>query len=193
MAIYLIDDSSLLIGPIDCPVVPGMGMAVPGNAVKLDAELPQPDADHLWVWVDEGVHQLPDRRGLVYHTQSGAQQEWAMPGELPHYLTAKPYPGPFHIWVDGDWRLDEQAQMVELTQQAVRDRDALLAAAAIRIAPLQDAVELGKASSDEEASLRNWKLYRVDLNRIEDQPHFPRVIDWPVEPGDMKPSKARRR
>lgn len=193
MAIYLIDDSSLLIGPIECPVIPGMGMAIPGNAIKLDAELPPPDAGHLWVWRNGGAHQLPDRRGFVFHTQSGARQEWAMPGELPNHLTAIPRPGRFHIWVDGDWRLDEQAQAAELAQQAMKDRDALLATAAIRIAPLQDAVELGKATADEEASLHNWKTYRVNLNRIEDQVSFPLVIDWPSEPGGRTVNKLRRR
>ena len=64
----------------------------------------------------------------------------------------------------------------------VARRDELLAVAALRIAPLQDAADLGKAPEAEAALLLSWKQYRVDLNRIEQQAGFPTVIDWPEIP-----------
>ncbi|SOE50872.1 Tail fiber assembly protein [Orrella dioscoreae] len=62
------------------------------------------------------------------------------------------------------------------------DRQALLADAALRIAPLQDAVDLGTATEEETAKLLAWKRYRVELNRIEQQDGYPRTIGWPTPP-----------
>lgn len=67
--------------------------------------------------------------------------------------------------------------------EALQRRDLLLRAAALRIAPLQDAKDLDMATSDEAAQLLAWKQYRIDLNRIGDQKGFPAAIDWPVIPG----------
>lgn len=65
---------------------------------------------------------------------------------------------------------------------AVQRRDELLAVAALRIAPLQDAADLGSATDAEAALLLSWKQYRVELNRIEQQAGFPTVIEWPESP-----------
>ncbi|KWT89366.1 phage tail fiber assembly protein [Variovorax sp. WDL1] len=67
-------------------------------------------------------------------------------------------------------------------EQVIAQRDALLALAAIRIAPLQDAVDLGDASPAEEAALVAWKQYRVKLNRINQQPGYPGSVTWPEAP-----------
>lgn len=58
-------------------------------------------------------------------------------------------------------------------------RDLLLATAAARIAPLQDAVELAVATEAETAALMQWKRYRVDVNRIDLSAASP---GWPSEP-----------
>ncbi|WP_252088748.1 tail fiber assembly protein [Pseudomonas sp. MWU13-3659] len=70
----------------------------------------------------------------------------------------------------------------ELLEMANARRDRLLAIAAIRIAPLQDAVDLGEVTPPETALLNDWKRYRVALNRLPDQPGFPTEIDWPLPP-----------
>ena len=46
-------------------------------------------------------------------------------------------------------------------------RDALLAVAALRIAPLQDALDLGAATDADVATLKAWKQYRVAVNRVD--------------------------
>lgn len=61
--------------------------------------------------------------------------------------------------------------------QATRDR--LLADAAVPIAPLQDAADIGEATPAEEAKLLAWKRYRVALNRL-DLSVSPVV--WPEKP-----------
>lgn len=70
----------------------------------------------------------------------------------------------------------------ELASAALAKRDSLLQLAAIRIAPLQDAVDLDDATPEDVALLKKWKQYRVALNRIQDQAGFPSEINWPVAP-----------
>ncbi|WP_242487481.1 MULTISPECIES: tail fiber assembly protein [unclassified Pseudomonas] len=72
---------------------------------------------------------------------------------------------------------EEQISVVVLSQ-----RDELLKAAALRVAPLQDAVDIGNATEEESARLLQWKSYRIDLMRIEQQEGFPAAIDWPLSP-----------
>lgn len=70
----------------------------------------------------------------------------------------------------------------ELAEAALTRRDQLLAVAAIRIAPLQDAVDLERATPGTLTRLKQWKGYRVDLNEIDQQAEFPNTIDWPLTP-----------
>lgn len=63
--------------------------------------------------------------------------------------------------------------------QVKATRDALLAEATLRIAPLQDAIDLDEATAPETALLKLWKQYRVALSRIEQQAGFPAAVVWP--------------
>ncbi|MGN7913485.1 tail fiber assembly protein [Enterobacter sp. 22466] len=63
---------------------------------------------------------------------------------------------------------------------AERKKSELMRAADSATAPLQDAVDLGIATSEEKESLLAWKKYRVLLNRI-DVKEAPE-IDWPEIP-----------
>ena len=47
----------------------------------------------------------------------------------------------------------------------------------------QYAEDIGDASHDEQLRLLEWKLYSVELNRIEKLPGFPEQITWPIAPG----------
>jgi len=62
------------------------------------------------------------------------------------------------------------------------ERDSLLAIASLRIAPLQDAVDLGTAAADDTENLKRWKEYRVAVNRANSRADFPTAIDWPAPP-----------
>lgn len=70
----------------------------------------------------------------------------------------------------------------ELRMYALAKRDGLLSRASLRMAPLQDAIDLGSATQEEIARLTLWRQYRVDLNRIELQDGFPMTITWPRAP-----------
>ncbi|MCO7519182.1 MULTISPECIES: tail fiber assembly protein [unclassified Pseudomonas] len=69
-------------------------------------------------------------------------------------------------------------------ETAFAQRDKALSVAALRIAPLEDAVELGKATEETRASLIKWKQYRISLNEIEHQAGFPEEIQWPLAPDE---------
>lgn len=74
------------------------------------------------------------------------------------------------------------AQKPSAEAMALVKRDSLLQMAAIRIAPLQDAVDIEEATDAEKAELVLWKKYRVALNRVQDQPGYPDTISWPAMP-----------
>ncbi|KNZ88427.1 tail fiber assembly protein, partial [Morganella morganii] len=65
-------------------------------------------------------------------------------------------------------------------QQAEAQKQFLLAESNVAIAPLQDAVDLDMATPEEESLLKEWKKYRVMLNRV-DTSTAP-DITWPVKP-----------
>lgn len=86
-------------------------------------------------------------------------------------------------YVDGQFGPPPPVVVPPMTaEQARAQRDGLLAEATLRIAPLQDAVDLDEATAAEVALLKLWKKYRVDLSRIEQQIGFPTAVDWPQAP-----------
>ncbi len=58
-------------------------------------------------------------------------------------------------------------------------RDGLLSEAALRIAPLQDAADLGDIEAAEQSALLGWKRYRVEVNRVNIS-EYP--AQWPEKP-----------
>ena len=112
---------------------------------------------------------LWDESGIYF-----ARREVDESGELPERSTFTEPPGleegQVAVWAAGVWGvLDERPVIASVVDVAgnERQRDSLLALAAIRIAPLQDAVDLDDASDEEVALLKKWKQYRVALNRID--------------------------
>ncbi|WP_447886358.1 tail fiber assembly protein [Serratia fonticola] len=88
--------------------------------------------------------------------------------------------------ISGGWIFrDGQIELREATQQeiiatAIKKKAELMLLATNKIAPLQDAVDLGISTDVEIEQLDAWKIYRVSLNRI-DATQAP-DIEWPVEP-----------
>lgn len=58
-------------------------------------------------------------------------------------------------------------------------RNSLLAAATLAIDPLQDAVDLDMATASDLVMLKAWKLYRVNVNRVDLKGLDPA---WPTQP-----------
>lgn len=76
---------------------------------------------------------------------------------------------------------DQQAVLSpeQITSMNTAQRDNLLTAAALAIAPLQDAVDLDEATDAETALLKQWKQYRVAVNRVDLTQASP---VWPTAP-----------
>lgn len=68
----------------------------------------------------------------------------------------------------------------ELTKEAENKKQALIAEATIVIAPLQDAVDFGMETPEEAAALKEWKIYRVLLNRVDTS--LGADVVWPTPP-----------
>lgn len=180
---YLIDDSGALTGPVEFPVVPGIGVQLPSNAVTLSIELSPSPEGFAWAYVNGALQQQADFRGDVYRTDTCIRETWTGLGALPEGYTTQPWPGGFHVWIDGRWQVNEEARLADVKKMALSRRDALLRDAVLRIAPLQYAEDIGDASHEEQLQLLEWKLYSVELNRIEKQAGFPNEINWPASPG----------
>lgn len=75
--------------------------------------------------------------------------------------------------------LARQNPPIDPIAAATGERDRLLALAAIRIAPLQDAVDLDEATTADVALLKLWKQYRVTVNRVDLTQFSP---TWPPQP-----------
>ncbi len=72
---------------------------------------------------------------------------------------------------------DEAAEKAAQLRQAEETKSRPLQMASEKIAPLQDAVDLGLATDDEKAQLDEWKKYRVLVNRVDTL-----NPDWPEKP-----------
>ncbi|ECW7108570.1 tail fiber assembly protein, partial [Salmonella enterica subsp. enterica serovar Virchow] len=72
---------------------------------------------------------------------------------------------------------DEAAETAARLREAEGTKRRLLQMASGKIAPLQDAVDLGIATDDEKAQLDEWKKYRVLVNRVDTA-----NPDWPDVP-----------
>jgi hypothetical protein len=183
--VYMADLAGGLL-PCLLSVVPGIGFQPPEGAIDLGYELAAPAEGFAWTLLAGEPVQVRDYRGTVYSTATGAAQALEVLGDLPEGVTVLKWPGPFHVWLNGAWQLDQAAQQAAQAAETVAgvlmERDSRLSIAALRIAPLQDAQDLGEATSAEEAALLSWKRYRVALNRVEQQGGYPHVIEWPSPP-----------
>lgn len=64
-------------------------------------------------------------------------------------------------------------------------KDELMRSAALKIAPLQYAVDLKIQTPSELNLLKAWKEYSVALNRVQDQSGFPESVVWPETPSNV--------
>lgn len=107
--IYLIENLGALVGPVELPTIPGLGMQLPANGIAMAELLPTPEPQHVWVLVDGKPLQLESHVGLVYETATGDTVEWRELGHLPEHLTKVARPSASHHWQQGAWVLNPLA------------------------------------------------------------------------------------
>lgn len=130
---------------------------------------------------------VPDWRGIpLYRTQDGTLTSIDAVGIVPADINATPSPPRTmdDVWqaANNDWVIDPEKRIARLTAEAMLTRDRLLAIASMRMAPLQDAVDIKDANAAEKSALLKWKQYRIDVNRIAQQSGFPDQLVWPDAP-----------
>ncbi|EDI6982019.1 tail fiber assembly protein [Salmonella enterica] len=171
-------DTNEFIGAGDAYIPPHTGL--PANCT--DVAPPDIPAGHTAVFDREsGAWSLfEDHRGqTVYDTTTGNQVYISAPGTLPENVTSVSPGGEYQKW-DGKakvWVNDEAAEAAARLREAEGTKNRLLQIASEKIAPLQDAVDLGEATDKEKASLLAWRKYRVLVNRVDTL-----NPDWPEQP-----------
>ncbi|HAU4444884.1 TPA: tail fiber assembly protein [Citrobacter freundii] len=124
---------------------------------------------------------IEDHRGrTVYDIQTGEAITINQLGALPYDVVSIAPEGHFMKWDGNKWVHDADAEKTAQITQATQQKESLLALAASKTAPLQDAVDIGIATEAETALLLAWKKYRVLLNRI--NPDDAPDISWPDMP-----------
>mgnify|MGYP002516319249 FL=1 len=126
---------------------------------------------------------VEDHRGkVVYDIHTGESTTINQLGKLPDDVVSVAPEGHFVKWDGKKWVHDADAEKIAQITQATQQKESLLALAASKIAPLQDAVDLDIATEAEAALLLAWKKYRVLLNRI--NPNDTPDINWPEQPAE---------
>ncbi|EOH9010017.1 tail fiber assembly protein [Citrobacter freundii] len=124
---------------------------------------------------------VEDHRGkVVYDIYTGESITINQLGKLPDEVVSVAPEGHFVKWDGEKWVHDTDAEKTAQITQVTQQKESLLALAASKIAPLQDAVDLDIATEAEAALLLAWKKYRVLLNRI--NPNDAPDINWPPMP-----------
>ncbi|KJC09716.1 tail assembly protein [Citrobacter freundii] len=122
---------------------------------------------------------VEDHRGkTVYDIHTGEAITVNQLGKLPDDVVSVAPEGHFLKWDGRKWVHDTEAEKMAQITQATQQKESLLALAASKIAPLQDAVDLDIATEAESALLLAWKKFRVLLNRVDtSKPEWPPLPD----------------
>lgn len=134
---------------------------------------------------NNGWERVADHRGAtVYSTDTGAPRLWQALGDLPEGYTLQAPSSEFDTWEGEQWVPDEAAIAEAARQVAYRKQALASQYATARISTLQDAVDLNMASEAEAAALTAWKVYRVELSRLDITATAPADDAWPISPNE---------
>ena len=122
-----------------------------------------------------------DNRGkIVYSTVNGDALEIVDLGPLPDDVTKIAPANSYQKWGGSAWVDDPDAKYQAEVRSAAERLSALMKTANEKISVLNDAVELGIHTDEEESQLTAWKTYRVLLSRIDTS--IAPDIAWPEIP-----------
>ncbi|EAA8358367.1 tail fiber assembly protein [Salmonella enterica subsp. enterica serovar Pomona] len=172
-------DTNEFIGAGDAYIPPHTGL--PAHCT--DIEPPEIPAGSIAVFDSEKNtwNVVEDHRGqTVYRTDTGEAIWISELGSLPENVTTISSDGQYEKWDGTKWVKDEEAEKAARLREAEETKKRLLQLATDKIAPLQDAVDLGIVTEKETSLLEVWKTYRVLLNRV-DTSAAP-DIKWPAPP-----------
>lgn len=166
---------------VDFDNVP-LGGSVVGNSCLDKPELPAKEDIAIIRSADEKSWlYVSDCRGkTAYKTESRQPTKIDFIGELPMTLTLLEPKTEFDVWNGKKWVTDTEAQKAAFIAKAEQEKAQRLNEANDTITYLQDAIDVGLDDDDYAAKLKDWKKYRVLLNRV-DTSTAP-DISWPEKP-----------
>ena len=124
---------------------------------------------------NSGWELVTDIRGTWYSADGQAVQIDDLDADVSA-LTREAPPDATYKLVNGKW--EQCPDKVAAAKKAAMDAEvaAGMAEANLKIAVLQDAVDLELATPEEEAALKSWRRYRVLLARARSDAKYPDVI-----------------
>lgn len=136
----------------------------PDNALRIKPEFKEGfypcEKEGKWVLIE-------DNRGVkVYSTETKQEFTVNYLGKLKDGYTTKK-PNQYDKWDGKKWALDSDAKNTDLIIQNQLLKDTLLSDAVKEISLLQDAIDLDMAEDGDVEKLKEWKKYRILLNRID--------------------------
>ena len=170
-----LDGTNEFIGESDAYIPPHTGL--PANST--DIAPPDIPAGFAAVFNADEMkwHLMEDHRGkTVFSTETGVAVTVSELGSLPENVTSVSPDGEYQRWNGSQWVTDEEARRNALINQAAEKKAGLLKQMGEQIAVLQDAVDFGEATPEEQEQLTALRKLRIKLNRI--QPENAPDIDW---------------
>lgn len=170
-----LDGTNEFVGESDAYIPPHTGL--PANST--DIAPPDIPAGFAAVFNADEMkwHLMEDHRGkTVYSTETGVAVTVSELGSLPENVTSVSPDGEYQRWNGSQWVTDEEARRNALINQAAEKKAGLLKQMGEQIAVLQDAVDFGEATPEEQEQLTALRKLRIKLNRI--QPENAPDIDW---------------
>ncbi|EMQ3414068.1 TPA: tail fiber assembly protein [Escherichia coli] len=170
-----LEDTKEFIGSGDSYIPPKTGL--PANCTTIaPPEIPA-GFTAIFNTTDSSWRLVEDHRGkTVYSTETGNAVPISELGELPENVTFIAPDGEYQRWDGSQWVTDEEAKRDALINQAAEKKASLLKQTGEQIAILQDAVDFGEATPEEQEQLTALRKLRIKLNRI--QPENAPDIDW---------------
>lgn len=182
--VYRASLSGEYIGSDEEFVVVGTGLSA---GAYLDAPPPLVTGKAI-VRIVDGWALVDDHRGSVAYDKVSRQPSVIdQLGPIPDVLTLIAPQSNFDVW-DNElvmWVKDLAAEQAWQVEQATYQRQALMSEASQEIAVLVDSLDssiINDPSDDDQVKLIAWKTYRVELSKIDQQPGYPTVINWPTKP-----------
>jgi len=171
----------------ESPLEPGVFL-IPGGAVDMappdlqPGKVYKPRSDGSgWVAVEDfravALYLTSDGSAYTPGQERGSGDMYAGLGPIPDWLTADPRPDAWSVWKSGKWVRDDAVWRAHVMASNQAKQAQLLSAVAVRISTLQDAVELEIATEAEISALKELRVYRVELSRVDVTLDAPK---WPI-------------
>lgn len=143
----------------------------PGYAICWDGD------NSLWEYIE-------DNRGQIIYSMSDASLQTVVStiGPVPDGYTLLVPATVWDVFTDGKWVTSTEKRLSALSAELQTKRNNLITHASAEIAWLSDAVELSESQPGEEELLKDWKLYRISLSRLDLSD--PDAVVFPTLPGE---------